>query len=167
MKYIFRAFKLHWGIRVLRLDLNTTVLHGYICLKVLGRALCALAAATSEVDSLVVGGHAGFLEGLGERRVRVAGPGDVLGGGTVLHGEHGLADHLASVRADDPGAEHLVGLLAGEDLDQALGLVVAAGSGVGREREHTLSVLDALLLQLLLRETDVGDLREGVDDARD
>ena len=97
--------------------------------------------------------------------MRVAGSGDVLGSSSVLHREHSLTDHLASVGADDPRTEHLVGLLAGENLYHTLRLIVAASSAIGGEREHTFVVLNALFLELLLGQADVGDFRESVDHA--
>ena len=53
-----------------------------------------------EVYGLVVGGHAGLLEGLGHGRVRVAGARDVLAARVVLERDDGLGDHLPRLRIE-------------------------------------------------------------------
>ena len=72
------------------------------------------------VDGLVVGAHAGLLEGLGEGGVGVARARNVLAAGAVLHGQDALGNHLASVGADDVHAQDAVRLLVGQNLDHAL-----------------------------------------------
>src|SRR5258708_7806915 len=67
-----------------------------------------------------------FLDGLRQRRMRVTGARDVLRGGAVLHGERQLRNHGAGVRADDVHTQHTVGLVVGQDLDEPLGVAVAA-----------------------------------------
>ena len=108
-----------------------------------------------------------FLHRLGQRRMGVAGARDVLGRGAELHRDRGLRDHVAGVGADDVHAEHAVGLGVGQDLHEAVGLVVGLGAAVGGERELADVVGDAGRLQLLLGLADRGDLREGVDHVRD
>ena len=56
-------------------------------------------------------------------------------------------------------AEHAVGLLVGEDLDEAVGVQHGARAAVGGERELADLVVDAGLLQLLLGLADGGDFR--------
>jgi len=75
--------------------------------------------AILKVDGLVVSGHAGFLEGLGEGWVSMAGARDVLAAGAVLHRQHALGNHLTGVGADDVHAKDLVGLLVRQHLHQA------------------------------------------------
>lgn len=97
----------------------------------------------------------------------MAGSGDVLGRGTVLEGEDGLGDHLTSVGSDDPSTEYLISLLAGENLDETLNILVATRSTVGIKWEGTLIILDTLLNKLFFAEADVGDLGVSIDDTGD
>jgi hypothetical protein len=68
--------------------------------------------------------------------------------------------------ADDMHAEHAIGLGIGQDLHEAIGLLVGLGAAVRRERELADLVGDAGGLQLLLGLADGGDFRLRVDDAR-
>ena len=58
-------------------------------------------------------------------------------------------------------AEHPVGLLVREHLDEAVGVVVGLGAAVGGERELAGHVLDALGLEVLLVLADPRDLKDG------
>ena len=81
-------------------------------------------------------GQRGFLHRLGQRRVRVAGARDVLGGGAELHRRPRPRAIMSPASGpDDVHAEHAVGLGVGEDLHEAVGLVVGLGAAVGGERE--------------------------------
>ena len=60
-----------------------------------------------------------------ERRVGVAGAGDVLGAAPNSIATRGLRDHVAGVGADDVDAEHAIGLGVRQDLHEAVGLVIA------------------------------------------
>ena len=66
---------------------------------------------------------------------------------------------------DDVNAEDLVGLLVGDDLDEAVGLVDRHGASERGERELADLNFDALLLGLRFGETDRGDLGIGEDGA--
>src|SRR5690606_1886572 len=70
-------------------------------------------------------------------------------------------------RADDVRAEYLAVLLAAYDLDEALGLVRRAGAAVGAEGKAAGLVLELLFLALVLGQSEAGDLRMAVRDARD
>ena len=78
-----------------------------------------------------------------------------------------MAGYLTSVRANDVAPKNPVGGLARQNLDEALRLVDRTCARVGREREVTDVVLDALLLELVLALAHRGDLRERVDNTRD
>src|SRR5262249_9276768 len=54
----------------------------------------------SHMEGALVDRQRRLLHRLGERRVRVAGAGDVLGRGAELHGNRSLRDHVAGVRPD-------------------------------------------------------------------
>ncbi len=66
---------------------------------------------------------------LAERRVRVDREADVLEERVHLEGERALADEVARFGADDVHAEQLVGLLVGDDLEEAVGLVARPSRG--------------------------------------
>ena len=97
---------------------------------------------------LAPGGERGFLDGFAQRRVPVASPGDILGGPSVFHGEDALAEQLARVGSHDVRAEDLIRVLARDELDQALRVVVRARAGVGGEREGSHVVFRARRLHL-------------------
>src|SRR5690242_18854015 len=59
------------------------------------------------------------VEDLRQRRVRVHGQDDVLGGGGVLERQHGLGDQLGHVRPDHVHAEDAVGLHVRDEFHQA------------------------------------------------
>ena len=99
-------------------------------------------APRSDVDRAAVDGERGFLEGLGQGGVGVAGARDVLAAGAELDRDGRLGDQVAGARAEDVHAEHAVGLGVGEDLDAAVGLSQGAGAAVGPEREDALPVVD-------------------------
>mmetsp|Transcript_3347 Transcript_3347/g.13365 ORF Transcript_3347/g.13365 Transcript_3347/m.13365 type:complete len:593 (-) Transcript_3347:180-1958(-) len=120
-----------------------------------------------KVDRLIIRGHAGLLQGLAQRRVRVASAGDVLRGRAILHAQDGFRDHLAGVRADDVHAEDAVGARVRQHLDEAVDGLDGARAAVGREGEGSLVVRDARLLELVLRLAHVGKLGHGVDHAGD
>ena len=79
----------------------------------------------------------------GKRRMRVAGARDVFRRGAELHRHRRLRDHVAGIGAEDVHAEHAVGLGVGEDLHEAVGLLVGLGAAVGGEREFSDVVGDA------------------------
>lgn len=119
------------------------------------------------MDGLRVGGHGSLLESLGEGRVSVARPGNVLAGGTVLDGEGGLGDHLTGTGADDVDTENAVGLGISNELDDTFGVEVGLGAGVGAEGERADVVLNTGGLDLGLVLADPGNLGVGVHDAGD
>ena len=59
-------------------------------------------------------------------------------------------DHVAGVGADDVHAEHAVGLGVGEDLHEAVGLLIGLGAAIGGERKFADIVGDAGGLQFFL-----------------
>src|SRR5262249_45960095 len=115
------------------------------------------------MDGALVDRQRRLLHRLGERRVGVAGAGDVLGRGAELHGNRSLRDHVAGVRPDDVHAEHAVGLGIGEDFHEAFGLQVRLCAAIGGKRKLAGIVGDAGLLQFLLAFFDRGDFGIGVD----
>lgn len=119
-----------------------------------------------EVDGLGVGGHGGLLESLSQRRVGVAGTGNVLGGRAVLKGQGGLGNHLTGVGSDDVAAQQPVGLGIGKHLDHAVRVEVGLGTRVGAEGEGADLVGDVLVLEFLLVLADPGNLGVGVHDRR-
>lgn len=120
-----------------------------------------------EVDGFRVSSHGGLLEGLGQGRVGVARPGNVLGGSAVLDGKRGLGDHLAGVGADDVNTKDAVGLSVGNELDDTLGLEVGLGTGVGAEWEGTDAVVDTGGLDFSLVLANPRDFGVSVHDAGD
>lgn len=119
------------------------------------------------MDGFRVSSHGGLLEGLSQGRVGVARPGNVLGGCSVLDGEGGFGDHLASVGADDVNTKDAVGLSVSNELDDTLGLEVGLGTGVGAEGEGTDAVIDTGGLDFGLVLANPRDFGVGVHDARD
>src|SRR5215208_197860 len=116
------------------------------------------------MNGALVHRHCGFLHGLGERRMGMAGARDILRRRAELHGDGGFRDHVAGVGAEDMHAQHAVGVGVGEDLDEAIGRQIDLGAAVGGERKLADLVGKAGFLDLLLVLADRGDLREGVDD---
>mmetsp|Transcript_4930 Transcript_4930/g.20106 ORF Transcript_4930/g.20106 Transcript_4930/m.20106 type:complete len:376 (+) Transcript_4930:97-1224(+) len=121
----------------------------------------------SEVDGLPPRRERGFLDRLAQRRVPVTRPRDILRASSVLHGEDALAKELARVGSDDVRAEDLVRVLAADELDHPIGVVVGPRAGVGGEGEGADVVFGSGRLDLLLRLTAPRHLGVGVDDARD
>ena len=99
--------------------------------------------------------------------MRVAGAGEVLGGGAEFHRDADLVDQVARRGPDDVAAEDAVGFLVGQQLDEAVPREVGLGAAVAHERELADLVGAALGLELFFRLADVGDLGVGVDHARD
>ena len=60
----------------------------------------------------------------------MAGARQILGRAAEFHQHRRFVDHLAGAEADDVHAEHAVGLLVGEDLDEALGVQHGAGAAL-------------------------------------
>lgn len=102
------------------------------------------------MQGLGVSGHGSLLEGLSQRRVGVAGSGNVLAGGTVLESQGSLSNHFTGARSDDVGTEQTVSLGIGDDLDETLRVEVGLGTGVGAEGESADLVGDVLALEVLL-----------------
>src|SRR5690606_36443471 len=121
------------------------------------------AASVGLVDRALVHGHGGVVDDLRQARVRVADPGDVVGGTLELHGQHALVHQLGDVGAHQVHAQHAVGLGVGQDLHEARRLDHRHRAAVGREREAAGLVRDAFFLELLLGLADPGQLRLGVD----
>ena len=71
-----------------------------------------------------------------------------------------------ALRTDDVHPEDAVRLRLDEELDLTLGVEVRLGARVGEEREAADLVLDAVLLEFLLRLADPCDLGVRVHDAR-
>jgi hypothetical protein len=92
------------------------------------------------VNGLVVGSHAGFLEGFTESGVSVASSSNVFSGSSVFHAKHSFCNHLSSVGPNDMDAKDLVSLFVSEDLDQAIRSVVGPGSAVSIEGEDSFTV---------------------------
>lgn len=88
---------------------------------------------SSKVDGLEEGGERRFLDGLAQRRVAVAGAGNVLCGGAILHRQDALRDQLPGIGAHDMGAQDLVGLGVRDKLDHALAVVNSPRPAVGHE----------------------------------
>ena len=80
----------------------------------------------------------------------VADAGNVFATGTVLHGQDGFVDQLPGHAADEMHAENFVRFLVGEDFDESVGVVVALGPTVGRQREFSDFVRGSGLLEVLL-----------------
>ncbi|MNC67747.1 hypothetical protein D3C75_1182770 [compost metagenome] len=97
----------------------------------------------------------------------MAGEGDVFGRSRELHGHAELTDHLADTWAYQVHTQHFVGLGIGDDLGEAFGLVVDLGPAVGRERELADFIGTPFGLELLFGLAHGGQLRAGVDHARD
>lgn len=119
------------------------------------------------MDGFRVRSHGGLLEGLGQRRVSVARPGNVLGRSAVLDGECGLGDHLAGVGADDVNTKDAVGFGVGNEFDDTLGVEVGLGTGVGAEGEGTDAVVDTGGLNFGLVLANPRDFGVSVHDAGD
>lgn len=114
------------------------------------------------MDGLGVGSHGSLLEGLGQGRVSVARPRDILARCAVLESQSTLSNHLTGVGANDVDTQQSVRLGVGEHLDHTLGVLVGLGSGVGAEGESSNTVRDLLVLEVLLALADPGNLGEGV-----
>jgi len=93
----------------------------------------------------------------------MANAGNVLGSGSVLHGQHSLVNELAGTRSDNMGSQDLIGGLVGQNLDETVGVVVGLGTRVGQEGELAHLVGNTLLLQLLLALANPRDLGMRVD----
>ena len=77
----------------------------------------------------------GLLDRLGQRRVGEDVAGDLVGGEVPLLGQGQRRQQLGDVGADQVGAEDLVVLRVGDDLDEADRLAEALRLAVGGERE--------------------------------
>ncbi|EGE56106.1 hypothetical protein RHECNPAF_750070 [Rhizobium etli CNPAF512] len=98
--------------------------------------------------------------------MRVAAAAEIFRRTAELHQHGSLVDHLAGAETDDMAAEHAVGVLVGEDLDETVGRQHRAGAPVRRERELADLIGDTRRLQLFLGLADRSDLGLRVDDAR-
>ena len=96
-----------------------------------------------------------------------AGAGHVFGAAAVFHVRAGRGDHLGRALGDHLDAEELVGLGAGDDLDETRGAVGSDRAAVAGELELTDGDFDVLGLGFGFGEADAGDFGVGVDDARD
>src|SRR5690606_17662120 len=126
-----------------------------------------LAHSVRLVDGPLVNRHRGVVHRFGQRRVRVADAGEVVGGALELHRQHALVDQFGHVGADQVQAQHAVGLGVREHLHEAGRLGHRHRAADRREREAAGLVGNAFGLELLLGLADPGDLRLGVDDPRD
>src|SRR3979411_1816727 len=106
------------------------------------------------VDRPLLHRHGGFLDGLAQRRVGVAGARDVLGRFGEFHRDGGFGVPAVGVGPDDVHAEHAVGLGVGEDFDETVGLMVDLGAAVGGEREFSRVLGDAGLFEVFLAFAD-------------
>mmetsp|Transcript_4127 Transcript_4127/g.12888 ORF Transcript_4127/g.12888 Transcript_4127/m.12888 type:complete len:200 (+) Transcript_4127:710-1309(+) len=77
---------------------------------------------------------------------------NVLRGAAVLNGNAALVDELAGVGAHNGNAKDAVRLLVGQELDDAVKVIVGLGARVGHEGKLPHVVRHARLLDLLLGE---------------
>ena len=77
-----------------------------------------------------------------------------------LHRQHDFGDQIAGFRAENMGAQHLVGLGVGQDFHQAVGGGDGLGAGIGGEGKLADLVGDAGRLQFFFGFADGGDFRE-------
>src|SRR5690606_38632082 len=108
------------------------------------------AASRSHMERTAVDRKSGFLDRLGERRMREDRARQVFTAGSEGHSDHGLGDELAGPGTYHVHPEYAVGFLVSEDLDATVGVAKRSGTAVGREREAALAERDAALAQLLL-----------------
>ncbi len=117
-----------------------------------------------EMDGLAIRAHGGLLEGLSERGMSMARPGDILTRRAVLERQRRFGDHLARVGPDDMHPENAIRFRIAQELDHALRLEVGLGSRVRGEGERADSVLDPGSLELGLVLAHPRDFRVRVHD---
>ena len=76
-------------------------------------------------------GERRFLHRFGEARMAVAASGHILRGAAEFHCHHQLLDEVPGLRSDDVGTQDPVRPGVGEDFDEAVGIGVAPGAGIG------------------------------------
>lgn len=106
-------------------------------------------AWTLEVECLLTHRQRRLFRRLGQRWVRVADAGDVFATSAELHGDHGLGDQLAGLRADDVNAQNLIGHRVCQELDHTGGVAQSARPVVGQEGECAGFVGHAIGFELL------------------
>lgn len=97
---------------------------------------------------------AGDHHGLAQRRMRMNGERHVVGEGTHLDGERGLADHVGGPRADDVHAQDLMRPAVGHGLHEAVGLAHRHGTTARRERHLAHLHVDTAGARLVLGEVN-------------
>lgn len=117
-----------------------------------------------KVNGLSMRGHGSLLESLRQRRVSVAGSGNVLTGSTVLESKGTLSNHFTSVGANNVDTQETVGLRVSDHLDNTFRVQVGLSARVGAKGESTDAVGDLLGLEVLLGLADPGNLGVGVHD---
>lgn len=103
---------------------------------------------------------------LNTHRMCVAHAGNIFRAGAVLHREDCLVNELSRGRSDHMHAQDLVCVAVGEYLGESVRLKIRLRPGVRHERKLADLVIDAFLLQILLRLTDPAHLRMRVYHAR-
>ena len=97
----------------------------------------------------------------------MTGAGDILGRGLELNAEADFMDHVASARRDNMPAQNLICFSVSDNFRKAICLVITARSAIGRQRKFPRLIRDTLFLELLFGLSDAGNLREGINHARD
>src|SRR5690554_4878899 len=88
------------------------------------------------MNGCTVDRQSGFLDCLGQSRVREHHHADVFGTAAELHGNGTLLDQLCSTRTNGMYTQYTVGICIGNDLDGTGSVVGSHGTTAGSKREH-------------------------------
>ena len=118
------------------------------------------AAGAFVIDRPAVDRQRGLFDRFRQRRMGVAGAGDVFRAGAEVHRGGGFGDQVARLGAENVNAQHAVGFRVGEDFHFAVDFAERAGTAVGAEWEHAFAIGDFFGDQLVFRFADGADFRD-------
>lgn len=98
------------------------------------------------MDGFSIGGHAGFLEGLGQGRMGMACSGQIFRTSPVFDSDDSLGDHFSSSRTHDVCTQQFISFLISQYFDHTIGIRNSFGSGVGQEGENSFVELDIYVI---------------------
>ena len=106
--------------------------------------------AGSEVDRALVHGKCRFFDRFGQRRVSVAGPGDILAARSEFDGDRRFRNQLTRMSTNDVHTKDAVSAGIGQNLDLPIEMSTSTSAAVCDEGEDTLSVFNSTLFELFL-----------------
>lgn len=116
------------------------------------------------MDGFVVRIHTGLLEGFGQGRMSMTGPGQIFRARSVFNGNDSFSNHFASVGTDNVCTKDPICLGIGQHFDKAFRRSVGTSPTVGLEWECSFGIFDSRCLEFFFGLTYRSDFGVRIND---